>query len=453
MAPIRHLALVACIVLAPIAVAEPDPVEDIITGAFEALKAGNNEQAMALLQTAYEDALEKPLTEQVTPVIDATFLALEMGEDEFANKMINHVLNSYEADYGKQSQELIDVALEMGERLNYGAKRALANYALTISQKAHATDRMAHARTEIRAGRILADDSASQEEARELLTATVKAIETQYGKDATELIPALMALGHANVGLFNNRFENNSSKRRRVYSRAVKIAEKSGDAMLHAKTLFDAGEQLLMGNSDRAMVYMHKSFDAYTALMGPTHPEAGMVALRIASVHADEAAGGRRKHMKDMRRYAEHAIEGLRTSDTHREEHISALGILARYYERREKHDDATPYVLEIDRIRGEMNGGDADPHPLQQVLFARPSSLANSRVKGTVSVEFVIDEEGFVRDFTITASDVYKSVQTEVRRTVERWRYAPKMSGGKPVKDIVTATFPFDWERPRRIF
>ena len=110
---------------------------------------------------------------------------------------------------------------------------------------------------------------------------------------------------------------------------------------------------------------------------------------------------------------------------------LAAHASLVELYESTGKSTQATEHCLAI----GTMTpwSDDIDPSPLYRKNPKYPENEARRKNDGWVSLEFVIDSFGFVKDIKVieTTSD---SFAKEGVKALEKWRYAPKISDGQAV-------------------
>ncbi len=84
-----------------------------------------------------------------------------------------------------------------------------------------------------------------------------------------------------------------------------------------------------------------------------------------------------------------------------------------------------------------------AVPKPLQTPKPQYPVELLAAKTAGNVTVQFVIDETGAVRDPQVIASD-HPAFSAAVIEAIGRWRFTPGVMDGKTVATRTQIDFPF---------
>lgn len=73
-------------------------------------------------------------------------------------------------------------------------------------------------------------------------------------------------------------------------------------------------------------------------------------------------------------------------------------------------------------------------PEAISQVAPVYPAELRRARVEGTVTVVFLLDEEGRVHDPRVESAS-HPEFERPSLEAVRRWRFKPGMKDGEPVK------------------
>ena len=92
---------------------------------------------------------------------------------------------------------------------------------------------------------------------------------------------------------------------------------------------------------------------------------------------------------------------------------------------------------------------GDLDRPPVARVRRDPnyPRDLEKAGVEGTVTVVFIVTEEGYVEDPRVESSS-HPGFENEALRAISRWRYNPGEKDGKPVRTHVRQPFSFRLSR-----
>jgi TonB family protein len=85
----------------------------------------------------------------------------------------------------------------------------------------------------------------------------------------------------------------------------------------------------------------------------------------------------------------------------------------------------------------------DSIPAPIKIESPSYPQSLIKDQVKGSVTVEFYIDESGKIRMPVVLEADKVEFA-AEAIVAVKQWRFVSPLKGGKPVKVKVKQAFNF---------
>lgn len=106
---------------------------------------------------------------------------------------------------------------------------------------------------------------------------------------------------------------------------------------------------------------------------------------------------------------------------------------LVELYERNGESDQATAHCVAIGAAQPWSE--DSEPEPLFRVNPVYPISYATKKLSGSVTVQFDIDESGFVTNAQpIHSEDTPPEFVRSSIEAVENWRYAPKFENGQPV-------------------
>lgn len=89
-----------------------------------------------------------------------------------------------------------------------------------------------------------------------------------------------------------------------------------------------------------------------------------------------------------------------------------------------------------------ELSGGptlgapsDTDTIPLVRINPIYPRRAAERRIEGWVVVKFSINEQGMVESPEVVDAEPRGIFESAAVRAIRKWRYKPKIEGGKPVK------------------
>ena len=85
--------------------------------------------------------------------------------------------------------------------------------------------------------------------------------------------------------------------------------------------------------------------------------------------------------------------------------------------------------------------GQDRDVLPIVRVPPAYPPDKAAKGIEGWVKVQFSITGIGTVRDAIVVDAEPKGAFEDAALKSIERWRYNPKIEGGVPVERVGVQT------------
>jgi protein TonB len=96
-----------------------------------------------------------------------------------------------------------------------------------------------------------------------------------------------------------------------------------------------------------------------------------------------------------------------------------------------------------LDLIGPDLGAGPADnaPIPLVRVPPLYPTRASARGIEGWVVVEFTITASGAVEDPHVVQGDPPRVFNSAAIRAIRRWKYKPKVVGGKPVAQVGVRT------------
>jgi TonB family protein len=121
---------------------------------------------------------------------------------------------------------------------------------------------------------------------------------------------------------------------------------------------------------------------------------------------------------------------------------LATHAFLINALERSGKSDEATKHCIAI----GSMTpwSDTQEQSPLFRIEPRYPISKARAGKSGTVEVEFVVSNFGFVTDAKVMSSEGGKSFEKEALKALKQWRYAPKFEKGIAVDAMATVRLDF---------
>ncbi|MEM7390960.1 MAG: TonB family protein [Verrucomicrobiota bacterium] len=97
-------------------------------------------------------------------------------------------------------------------------------------------------------------------------------------------------------------------------------------------------------------------------------------------------------------------------------------------------------FVFEIDDL-------DTPPLSVSRVRPIYPPRARSRKIEGKVSLEFVVAEDGSVRDLRITLAEPPEVFDDAALKAVKRWQFNPGVKNGRPVPTRVRQTLTFALE------
>lgn len=92
-----------------------------------------------------------------------------------------------------------------------------------------------------------------------------------------------------------------------------------------------------------------------------------------------------------------------------------------------------------------ELSQVDAAPRLTHKLAPEYPYSARSRNISGTVTVRFLVDEEGRVDELTVLSAEPAGVFERSVLKAVRRWRFTPGERKGKPVPTWVVLPVRFD--------
>ncbi|HSG63117.1 MAG TPA: TonB family protein, partial [Pseudomonadales bacterium] len=111
---------------------------------------------------------------------------------------------------------------------------------------------------------------------------------------------------------------------------------------------------------------------------------------------------------------------------------LTSHAYLVEIYEQLDDRDKSTQHCVAIGSMQPWKDS--QEQTPIFRVNPDYPMSYVKRGKSGWVEVEFTVDESGFVTEPVVLQSEGGSLFEKETIKTLEKWRYAPKFEGGKPV-------------------
>jgi TonB family protein len=90
----------------------------------------------------------------------------------------------------------------------------------------------------------------------------------------------------------------------------------------------------------------------------------------------------------------------------------------------------------------------DTPPSPIRRVDAIYPFEAKTQKIEGRVVVDFVVTEEGTVRDVSVVKSSPEAVFDQAAIKAIKQWKFDPGKIGGKPVETRVRTPFVFEYSQ-----
>ncbi|NMH65887.1 energy transducer TonB [Shewanella salipaludis] len=239
-----------------------------------------------------------------------------------------------------------------------------------------------------------------------------------YGEQALELIDPLLGAG-------GSADEPKDAKRHLEH--AIDIAERNDNSRLVADAKMAAFNTLSKTNlyTPKVRNYAFEAYDIYRQ----TLPENALVRVKATFI-----VGAIKFSQKQDNEAEALLLEVIKQFDVLDYTHpfaLSAHAYLVELYERQDEREKSTRHCIAIGSMRPWSET--QEQTPLFRVAPDYPMSYRKQHKNGWVQVDFTVDENGFVTNPVVIASQGGSLFERESLKTIKKWRYAPKFVDGKP--------------------
>ncbi len=260
--------------------------------------------------------------------------------------------------------------------------------------------------------------------AEKILKKTLKLYEVLYAQEPEQLIPLLMDLGHS----LARPYEKTAQKK--YYNKALRLAVNyyGEGSVAWAEYSLEAGVNLYSkALSFEAKKYLYQAYGALYKKFGEKELRTGLAAFHIGKFEMSA------KDYNDAIVYLNKALASfVLPEQASNKFELSTHGFLVEAYERLGDSSSATQHCLAIGRMTPATSL--QDYKPLVKVAPIYPMSAANLGKEGFVTVEYEVDDFGFVRNPKVIDSAGPKSFLASSLKAAKKFRYAPSFKEGKAV-------------------
>ncbi len=287
---------------------------------------------------------------------------------------------------------------------------------------------------------ILLNDTGDYKESRKVLRGKLPVLEDHYGSDAIELVPVLVQLGRVK---FDPQRPREALEH---FSRASWLAGNHESKLYRAQQCFDIARDLLQrGGIQFAEQYIQSAHAIYAEEL-----QENDMRLGLSSFHMAMWAAGRRQFEKAAE-YFNGSLAAFETGeDPMRQMESTIRHRLVETYESMEQPDRATEHCLAL----GARRPWEQSPAPIYRARPVFPQEAIDGKLSGDITLEFTIDEQGYVRNAAIAESSE-EALNDIAISMIQRYRYAPRFEDGRPVATdgveyVATLTAEAPEARPR---
>jgi len=218
--------------------------------------------------------------------------------------------------------------------------------------------------------------------------------------------------------------------------RALALSEKHygensanyGQALVEAALISSESYQ-----STQVKNYLEKGHGILVNTLGESHPRTGIAAFNLGRYEFSK------NRLNSSVNYLENALKSFEFVDKPSNPYeLTTHGILVKAYEQLNQSEKATDHCLAIGRMT--PRDSEQDPEPLFKMAPVYPAAAARSGKQGYVTVQYDIDEQGFVINTKVVdgspRSEVFEEASVDAAK---RFRYAPGFEDGVAVvtKDV----------------
>ena len=265
----------------------------------------------------------------------------------------------------------------------------------------------------------LLNDTRDYKEAAKVLKGKLKVMEKAYGEDAHDVVSLLVELGRAHLD------PGKPDRGLEYFQRASTILANHDNPIVIGARNFDIVSVLLKRRANlQTRPFVEAAYAAYTDSLEKNDVRLGLVNYHMALF---ATADGR---LIDSKEHLNQALTAFKTDN----EQMGNLErtvrmMLVDVLERSDNSELATQHCLAV----GERQ----EWRPPARPLYFKPPNFkpenAGESKSGRITVQFTVDEEGFVRNAKV-ASSTSPGLNGDALAVVSDFRYAPRFVDGSPV-------------------
>ena len=280
----------------------------------------------------------------------------------------------------------------------------------------------------------LLNDTGEFKRARRVLKGKLKIMEEAYDSDADELVAILMELGRA-------EFDTRRPKDGLAYfERISAMLDNHENDLYRGMKNWDIVKILLrrQGNAFTRK-YVEAAHEYYSNQLIPSDIRLGLASYHMALWKLAD------NQFEEAVSYLDASLIAFKTDESQMHELEKTVRMmLVNTLENAKESELATTHCLAL----GRNQTWKVPAKPLYFSMPDFPPELTNTALVGEFTLEFTIDEDGFVRNPGVTRS-THADMDEVVMEAIGKFRYAPRFVEGKPVAtEGMNYTFSIDFSR-----
>ena len=263
------------------------------------------------------------------------------------------------------------------------------------------------------------------EQATPVFREALNLYEKIHGPDSVELILPLMDLSRSLADPLSGNKPNKNLERAIAISKTHygEDTAEHGQMLVESALIFSKAWQ-----TNKAKKYLQQGHSTLINTLGEKHPRTGIAAYNLGRLEYSK------RNFRKSVNYLETALNSFEYPDKPSNPYeLTTHGILAKAYEKLNQSDKATKHCLAIGRMtpRSDVQ----DYMPLIKVAPKYPRSAAERGIQGAVTVQFDVDELGFVVNPVVVDNNTRnKDLEKASIVAALKFRYAPGFVDGEPV-------------------
>lgn len=428
--------------------------EDAYSAYKAAVDTENYSAALPSARQAYELARERfgRMNSNVAALAMnyGRMLQIADADDPLAGELFAEADAIYEALLGPDSLERVASLMALASaQATHEDKLTSIRAALRVHRAVLPEDDVGYARQQTGGAEILNDSKAGYRSAMGLLSDALRTFEAEFGRDSTELVPTLFAMGSvsSNEETFSPRPRSGlgsltadalsaSRTARRYFDRALEliVASESNGPEDVADFELRIGIELAEKSSNypAALPYFRSAQAGFAEALGTSHPRTALAALVLGETLVIMDDG------KDAVIHLENAVRVLELEADYRPSLIRAHRALMSVLLIEDEDERFTEQLNKVGSLLLQTTET-LGPTAIIEYLPEYPSRAFSAGGSGSVVVEFRVDNQGHVGDPVVIESRTARGESGEIFHeaaieAIQKYRYIPRFENGVAV-------------------